>query len=179
MLKREFGVIATLAFGLALTFSAFGQKESQTPKPDPRPCTDDMQAMNERGDKVMGFDHLKTTHHFLLAADGGSILVEANDPNDQESRDQIRQHLHHISMMFSAGNFRAPMLIHAQNPPGTGAMKALKDRISYEFSENDRGGSIRIRTADPQALAAIHDFLRFQINEHRTGDPLDVTKPGK
>ena len=50
-----------------------------------------MDEMNKRGDKHMGFDHLKTTHHFLLANDGGSINVEANDVNDSESRDQIRR----------------------------------------------------------------------------------------
>jgi len=47
-----------------------------------------------------------------LAKDGGAIEVTANDPNDTESRDQIRQHLTHIAMMFSAGSFNAPMLIH-------------------------------------------------------------------
>ena len=34
------------------------------------------QKMNERGDHVMGFDHTKTTHHFRLLADGGSIEVQ-------------------------------------------------------------------------------------------------------
>ncbi|SPE25161.1 conserved exported hypothetical protein [Candidatus Sulfopaludibacter sp. SbA3] len=43
--------------------------------------------MNNRGDRVMGFSHEKTTHHFRLYADGGAIEVTANDPRDTASRD--------------------------------------------------------------------------------------------
>ena len=49
--------------------------------------------MNKRGDHVMGFDHTKTTHHFRLLPDGGTIEVAANTVEDTESRDQIRMHL--------------------------------------------------------------------------------------
>ncbi len=52
--------------------------------------------VNEQGDKVMGFSHEKTTHHFRLFADGGAIEVTANDAQDTKSRNQIRQHLAHI-----------------------------------------------------------------------------------
>ena len=45
-----------------------------------------MDEMNKRGDKHMGFDHLKTTHHFLLSKDGGAIQVAANDPKDTAER---------------------------------------------------------------------------------------------
>lgn len=33
-----------------------------------------------------------------------------------------------------------------------------------------------ITTANPKALKAIHEFLRFQIEDHRTGDPKIVQK---
>lgn len=133
-----------------------------------------MEKMNERGDKVMGFDHTKTTHHFLLRANGGVIQIEANDPMDTVSRDQIRQHLPHIAKMFSEGNFSAPMLIHEQNPPGADIMKQLKAKIKYEYAETKQGALIRISTDDAEALKAIHEFLRFQITEHMTGDPLEL-----
>ena|ERR1700682_2343804 len=123
----------------------------------------------------MGFDHLKTTHHFLLANDGGSIQVEANDAQDKQSRDQIRQHLRHIAMMFSDGNFDVPMLVHADTPPGTGVMKKLKAEIGYKYEETERGALIRISTGNAEALQAVHDFLRYQIKEHMTGDPLETT----
>lgn len=130
--------------------------------------------MNERGDHVMGFDHTKTTHHFRLQADGGSIEVAANSSQDTESRDQIRMHLGYIAKMFVAGNFKAPMLIHDQVPPGVPAMQKLKSDIQYEFLETEQGARIRISTHSQEALQAIHDFLRFQINEHKTGDSLEV-----
>ena len=39
-------------------------------------------AVDNRGDKVMGFSHEKTTHHFRLYKDGGAIEVEANSRDD-------------------------------------------------------------------------------------------------
>jgi hypothetical protein len=103
----------------------------------------DQEKMNMRGDKHMGFDHLKTTHHFLLASDGGAIQVEANDAKDSASRDQIRRHLRHIAMMFSEGDFQVPMLIHERTPPGSEVMQKLKGEISYEYKETDRGALFR------------------------------------
>ena len=133
-----------------------------------------MDEMNKRGDKHMGFDHLKTTHHFLLAKDGGTIQVEANDAKDTESRDQIRGHLRHIRMMFSDGNFEVPMLVHEKTPPGSEVMQKLKGEITYEYKETERGALIQISTGNSEALQAIHEFLKFQIKEHMTGDPLEV-----
>jgi hypothetical protein len=133
--------------------------------------------VNTRGDQVMGFDHLKTTHHFLLRPDGGVIQVEANDPKDTASRNEIRQHLRHIAQLFSNGDFTAPMLIHAQTPPGVPVMKRLKADIKYRFEETAHGGRVLITTANPAALAAVHEFLRFQISDHATGDSGKVEKP--
>ena len=130
--------------------------------------------VNRRGDHEMGFSHEKTTHHFRLAKDGGAIEVTANDPNDTESRDQIRQHLTHIAMMFSAGNFNAPMLIHDQTPPGVPVMKRLKNQIKYEFENVESGGRVKISTMNREAIDAVHEFLRFQITDHQAGDPLTL-----
>ncbi len=133
-----------------------------------------MAEMNERGDRVMGFDQAKTTHHFRLLEDGGTIEVGANDPKDAMSRDQIRHHLEEIARSFSEGRFEAPMEIHHQVPPGATVMQDLKSAIGYRFEPTDVGGRVRITTTDARALKAIHDFLRFQIEEHQTGDPLST-----
>jgi hypothetical protein len=130
--------------------------------------------VNERGDRVMGFDHEKTTHHFLLYTDGGAIEVAANSADDAGSRDQIRKHLGHIARMFAEGNFKAPMLIHAQTPPGVQVMRRLKSEIKYDYEEAERGARVRIRTVNAEALAAVHEFLRFQIEDHKTGDSKEV-----
>jgi hypothetical protein len=123
-------------------------------------------------DHVMGFSHEKTTHHFRLSKGGGSIEVEANDAKDAESRDQIRMHLGHIAKMFAAGDFNAPMLIHDQTPPGVPVMQRLKSEIAYKFEPTEKGARVRISTQNIEALAAIQEFLRFQIKEHKTGDPI-------
>ena len=143
-----------------------------------QPKTDNMahDQMNKRGDHVMGFDHTKTTHHFLLQESGGSIEVTANKSEDVESSEQIRMHLKHIAMMFAEGNFKAPMLIHDQTPPGVPVMQELKGEIKYNYEEIDRGAAVRISTKNPAALNAIYDFLRFQIKEHKTGDSLEISK---
>jgi hypothetical protein len=127
--------------------------------------------VDARGDKVMGFDHSKTTHHFLLAAAGGSIEVAANRAEDGDSRDAIRAHLAHIAKMFSEGNFEAPMLIHGRTPPGVPVMKRKKAGIRWKYEEIENGARVVATTKDPEALSAIHEFLRFQIADHRTGDP--------
>lgn len=132
--------------------------------------TKHQEGVNHRGDHQMGFSHEKTTHHFRLKRQGGTIEVEANDAQDTTSRDQIRQHLSHIAQKFAAGDFNAPMIIHDQTPPGVPVMQRLKAEIKYEFVETERGGQVNISTTNAEALAAIHEFLRFQINEHQTGD---------
>jgi hypothetical protein len=144
-------------------------------KPDDRPAMrhDSMSAMNERGDKAMGFSQGRTTHHFRLLDDGGAIEVEVNDPRDEASREQIRQHLTQIAQAFTSGDFDLPLFIHDQVPPGVVVMKQLKAEIKYEFENTERGGRVRIKTANAEALAAIRAFLRFQITEHQTGDTTD------
>ena len=132
-----------------------------------------------RGDEVMGFDQEKTTHHFKLLAKGGAIEITANDPSDVASRDAIRQHVAKIAAMFGQGNFDLPSLIHQQKPPGTDTMKQLKGTISYAAENLPNGGRVQITTANSDALNAVHDFLRFQIQEHKTGDSLADPGPAK
>src|SRR5438132_136380 len=105
---------------------------------------DHHQMVNEHGDKVMGFSHEKTTHHFELTYDGGAIDVRADDVKDTESREQIRSHFRHIAQMFAAGNFEAPMLVHSTNVPGTAVMTKLKDQLHWTLSETARGARLTI-----------------------------------
>lgn len=129
-------------------------------------------AMIERGNKAMGFDQNKTTHHFLLKDNGGIIQVETNDPKDVESRDEIRGHLSHIAILFSKGDFDIPMFVHDRMPDGVPVMKELKDEITYKYEEMESGGKVSLTSPNPHAVEAIHEFLRFQIQDHKTGDPL-------
>jgi hypothetical protein len=132
--------------------------------------------VNKRGDQVMGFDQEKTTHHFYLYSDGGAIDVAVNDVTDKTNLDAIRAHLPHIAMMFSQGNFDAPMLVHDTKVSGTAEMGKLKERITYKYAETPNGGRVNIITIDAEALVAVHAFLKFQISDHKTGDSLEVRK---
>lgn len=132
------------------------------------------QGVIERGDHVMGFSHDKATHHFLLYADGGAIDAQANKPEGTATLDAIRSHFTHIVKMFGEGDFSAPMLIHSKNPPGTKGMKQLREQIQYRLENTAGGARIRIMTKNPEALQAVHAFLRFQIRDHQTGDSTEV-----
>jgi hypothetical protein len=80
-------------------------------------------------------------------------------------------HLKHIAQSFTAGDFDLPMFIHDRVPPGVPEMQKRKANISYRFEETERGARVVISTGDRRALRAVHDFLRFQIEDHETGDP--------
>jgi hypothetical protein len=131
-------------------------------------------AMNGRGEKGMGFSQTATAHHFLLKPDGGVIQVEVKNPANAADRDLIRKHLVHIAQAFGEGDFEIPMFVHGTLPPGSAEMKRLRGKIKYSFEEAPQGGRVVIATADQKAVTAIHKFLRFQIEEHATGDPTEV-----
>jgi len=135
--------------------------------------------MMKRGDAGMGFSQDKTTHHFSLLKDGGAIQASVNDPKDDATRNHIRMHLSDVAEMFSAGDFDVPMFIHDTTPPGVPTMTKLHSEIHYRYQQTDSGGKIMIETANPKALEAVHEFLRFQITEHKTGDSTEVLDTGK
>ena len=134
-------------------------------------------SLDQRGATVMGFDQRLTRHQFLLFTDGGAIDVSVRDASDTRNRDAIRSHLPHIALMFADGNFDAPMLVHdSKDVPGTRTMAARKSLIRYQYVETPAGGRVDITTTDADGLAAVHDFLRFQIADHGTGDATTVRK---
>jgi hypothetical protein len=133
-------------------------------------------AVNARGEASMGFSQNATAHHFTLTRDGGVIQVEVKDAADAANVERVRQHLAHVARTFAEGNFDTPALVHARAVPGAPAMSRLKSEIVYAFEETERGGRVRINTKNPDALAAVHAFLRFQIEDHQTGDPQHPVK---
>ncbi len=155
---------AMIATFLAVASMAYGQQESKQESPAEHHCQ-----MMKHGEMVMGFSQVKTTHHFQLSASGGSIEVQTNESSDTVSREHIRRHLQEISKAFAAGDFSSPMLTHGKVPPGVPDMQRLKADLSYSYVETDRGGKVLITAPNPEAVKAVHEFLRFQIEEHQTG----------
>ena len=78
----------------------------------------------------------------------------------------IRQHLRRVATSFGTGDFASPFEVHDQEVPGTRLMAQKRAAIRYAYRPLPRGGEIRIRTSDPEAIRAIHEFLAFQRQEH-------------
>ncbi len=125
-------------------------------------------ALQQRGRAAMGVDQHTSTHVFDALEDGGRIELQ-RDVDDPAGVAVIRAHLRDIAVRFEAGDFSIPGMVHAQEVPGTRVMAAKRDAIDYVFRELPRGGEVRIRTSDPDAAAAIHEFLAFQRMDHRSG----------
>ena len=132
--------------------------------------------MTARGAHAMGFDQEKATHHFYLYEDGGVIEVTVKDRKDTANLTAIRSHLPHVMKMFAAGDFSTPHFVHDENVPGTEGMSRMRDRIAYAYNDVPQGGRLRITTRHVRALSSVHEFLRYQITDHKTGDPLQVKR---
>jgi hypothetical protein len=169
----EVNVGTRLLFSLILTLSVCTTAMAQETQ---HQHSDSMHhdAMNARGEKAMGFSQTATTHHFTLLPDGGFVQVQANDANDTANRDHIRIHLQEQAKRFAAGDFSLSEMTHDRVLPGTPQMQSFKSAITYKYEEIERGARLRISSKDAAAVAAIHDFLKFQIEDHQTGDPTSV-----
>lgn len=168
-------VVAFLVFFGLLPLAAQDMQSCPVHKEHMKEASQHQADVEKHGDEAMGFPHDKTTHHFRLYADGGAIEVTVNDSKDSQNTDAIRSHLTHIVTMFSNGDFSIPMFVHDKVPPGVPVMKEKRTGISYSFEELPAGGRVRIKTINPEALKAIHDFLHFQIEDHHTGDTTDIS----
>jgi hypothetical protein len=76
--------------------------------------------------------------------------------------------------MFSEGNFSIPHFVHDQTLRGVPTMKKRGATIHYAAEMMKDGARVKIDPASPEGIAVVHNFLRFQIKDHETGDPLTV-----
>lgn len=122
-------------------------------------------AVQARGKVAMGVDQYTSRHRFDDLADGGRIELQ-RDPADTLGVRTIREHLQGIARAFADGNFETPGFVHDREVPGVRLMTARRERIRYEFRPLPGGGEVRIITSDPDAVAAVHEFLAFQRMDH-------------
>jgi hypothetical protein len=134
------------------------------------------EALKKRGAEAMGFDQDSTTHHFKLARSGGSIEVTVRNEKDEAAIAAVRSHLRSIAADFARGAFEKPFQTHGEVPPGVPEMQADKGTIAYQYEDLPQGGAVQIVTANDRARKAVHEFLRYQIKEHQTGDPTEVKR---
>ena len=125
--------------------------------------------MQQRGQSAMGVDQYASSHVFEALPDGGRIVLRMNEADSTGER-VIREHMRAIATAFGAGNFSIPGQVHAMPiVPGTEVMSRLRSHISYRAADVPHGGEVRLTTRNPEAVAAIHDFLAFQRSDHRAG----------
>ncbi len=136
--------------------------------------TEHSASVTHRGDHVMGFSHQETVHHFQLTPAGGVIVVSAISDADHATIAAIQAHLSRVARAFASGDFAMPEQIHGQVPPGVATMKERRSTIRYVFEVMPQGGRVLISSQDAVAVDAVHAFLRFQIDDHHTGDPTAV-----
>jgi hypothetical protein len=143
----------------------------------PRPSQDTaFAAMQERGRKAMGVDQYTSTHRFDARPTGGRIEL-VRDASDSAGVAQIRSHIREIARAFASGDFSTPEYVHGHAVPGTKVMRDKRSVITYEPRDLPGGAELLIGTKDPEALAAIHEFLAFQRREHRAGGSGDTRHP--
>ena len=159
------GLVAALG-----ALSASAQKPHDHASCPHRPADAHGAAVDQRHDRTTGMAPETSVHHFGITSRGGVIRLEVATAADEVGRDQARRHLEHVAQSFAAGDFAMPMFIHGQVPPGASAMARLRDAIRYRYEPTARGGRITIDTSNGEARKAIHEFLRFQIQDHRTQD---------
>ena len=127
--------------------------------------------VQERGAVAMGVDQYTSAHVFEPLPDGGRIVLQ-RDSTDAAGTAVIREHMQRIAAAFATGDFRLPGFVHEQEVPGTAVMAERRAGITYTADTLPRGGQVRIRTDDPEAVRAVHEFLAFQRADHRAGSHL-------
>jgi len=135
-------------------------------RPDPDVTRDSgFAGVQARGAAVMGVNQYTSSHIFEPLADGGRIELQ-RDVEDSAGTAQIRRHMQEIARRFAAGDFRLPGVVHAREVPGTEVMTDRRAAITYTVESLPRGAGLRARSGDPAAVAAIHEFLAFQRQDH-------------
>jgi hypothetical protein len=171
---------------VALQFAALAPLRAQECNMDSMPKMHDTRAshdsayhtMQVRGARIMGVDQYTSTHHFTDSPDGGRIELERN-VDDSSGVAMIRHHLRMIAQAFAAGDFSTPMFVHMRSVPGTATMASKRNAIRYTVTDSPRGGAVRITTHDPEAIAAIHQFLAFQRRDHHAESHTETApRPG-
>jgi hypothetical protein len=131
-------------------------------------------------------DHNKATHRIRLYQDGGAIEVAVADAKDQLTLEAVRQHLSsfgsephgagHAAPAHDAARAHVRPQGHDASHAGVADLTRVKDKLTYTYSDTDRGGRVTIHTTDTEALTAVHIFLKQLIEQHKTGDATTIHK---
>jgi hypothetical protein len=136
-------------------------------------CGDDQVASADRqvdvasrGAEVMPFDLEATTHRFEPVDDGLVETVVADDHDDSEQVELVRQHLAHEASRFSQGDYGDPATIHGDDMPGIAELDAGAADIRVVYQPVDAGGRITYTSSTPALVDALHRWGEAQTSDH-------------
>ena len=160
-MKRIMVRVAPVIFVLIVASLAWSQT----------PLTGDSD-INIRFSKSLGTDANRIFQHYYLVKNGGVIEFTAKDPADNTSIAAVQKYLETQKDLFEKGKNEGDTEVHGKTADGMPVLKKLRNEITFFAVKNEEGAVLRMFSTNEQARQAIQDFIKFQINEHKTGDPL-------
>lgn len=152
--------------------SAAALQQAQQPPPPPGTHTpeqrrqrDTARAEMQRRVQPAAVGATTTTPRMDDLPDGGRIELQ-RDGDDPQGAAQLRRRLADMASQFTGA-------AQATGPaaPGTAVMAAKRAVIVYSMEILPRGAALRITSQDPEAVAAIHQYLAFRRRRHAAAPP--------
>jgi hypothetical protein len=156
---------STVGLVILLSCLSIGLAGQEPPKPYVDP------ALLSRATRVSGFESDRVNRHFYVLKNGGAVEITAKDANDESTIKAIQSYLKKESDMWTKGNFDTIAAVYGKAPEAIAQLKKLRDNVTYAAVPEENGAVVRMLTVNPMAKTAIHDYLRFQIDQLKTGDP--------
>lgn len=120
-----------------------------------------------RGADVMPFSLAATTHVFTRTDDGGTQRVVARDSADVAQVRLVRQHLRQLETQFRKRDFSGPAHIHGNDMPGLARLRTARPgELAIAYSEVKGGAVLSYRSANPELVAALHQWFDAQLSDH-------------
>lgn len=123
-----------------------------------------------RFSRALGVPLDKVTLHFYLVKNGGVVELSAKDTADAATIAALQKYLQSQKDLWEKGKETAVTDVHMRAPESAATMRKLRNEITFYMAKTDNGGVLRMFSINEQARAAIQDYLRFEIGEHKTGD---------
>ncbi len=129
------------------------------------------QEVDTRFSRALGVPLDKVTIHYYLVKNGGVIELSAKNTGDSGTIAALQKYLQNQKDLWEKGKETAVTEVHMHPPEAAATMRKLRNDITFYAAKTDNGGVLRMFSINDQARVAIQDYLRFEINEHKTGDP--------
>ena len=163
---RFAAVLAALTLAAVPAVAQSHSHDSTHTEKDKAKSDSSFAAVQSRGKIAMGVDQYTSKHQFESLADGGRIELQRME-EDSAGTATIRTHLKAVAEAFGEGDFSTPGFVHWREVPGAAKMAEKRKALSIVYRDLPRGGELRLASRDPEVVAAIHEFLAFQRDDHR------------